>query len=141
VRTGRARGTLLSQRDGGKGGPVIDLLLDGGRVTVQLRQDGSDVPAPLGLSGGAVADSAWDHVALARDGDAVELFLDGASQQRSRGDVSGGAITTNLRALGSERYWVGHAAFGDPHFEGDVDEFCAFGRALKADEIAALAGR
>jgi hypothetical protein len=56
--------------------------------------------------------------------------------------VSGGAITTDWRALGSEHFWAaGNAAFGDPTFEGDLDELCAFGRALRADEVRALAGR
>jgi hypothetical protein len=142
ARTGRTRGTLLSQRHHAEGGPVIDVLLDAGHVTAQVRQDGSDFAAPVTLKGGRVGDGAWHHVALTRDGDTLELFLDGASQGRSRGAGAGGAITTDWRALGAERYWAaGHAAFGDPTFEGDLDELCAFGRALGADEVRALAGR
>jgi hypothetical protein len=69
------------------------------------------------------------------------LFFDGVPQGRSRSTLAGGALTTDLRTLGSERYWISHAAFGDPHFEGDMDEVRMFNRALKADEITALAGR
>jgi hypothetical protein len=142
VRTGRARGTLLSQRHHAEGGPVIDVLLDAGHVTAQVRQDGNDFAAPLTLKGGRVGDSAWHHVALTRNGDTLELFLDGASQGLARGGAGGGAITTDWRALGAERYWAArHAAFGDPTFEGDLDELCIFGRALRPGEVRALAGR
>jgi hypothetical protein len=141
ARTGRARGTLLSQRHNARGGPVIDILLDAGRVTAQVRQDGTDLAAPVTLNGGTAGDGAWHHVALTRDGETLELFLDGVSQGRNRGELSGGAITTNWRALGSERYWTANGSFGDPSFEGSLDEFCAFGRTLRADEVRALAGR
>jgi hypothetical protein len=35
-------------------------------------------------------------------------------------------MTTDLRALGAERYWMKHFAFGDPSFEVDMDEFYIF---------------
>lgn len=94
---------------------------------------------PTEVISGAINDGRWHHLELTREGDRIELFLDGVSQERKSGNLSGGAITTDLRALGSERYWSNHFAFGDPHFEGDMDEFCIFDRLLNSDEIAALA--
>jgi hypothetical protein len=141
VKTARPRGTLLSHRNSRDGAPVLDILIENGRVNVQVRQDGSELPAPVMLSGGSVNNNSWHHVALLRDGDVLDLFLDGVSQGRRPGELAAGALTTNLRTLGSERYWISHASFGDPHFEGEMDELCMFNRALKADEIAALAGR
>jgi hypothetical protein len=142
AQTSRARGTLLSQRHDADGAPVIDILIEGGQVTAQVRPDGSDVPAPVILNGGAAGDGAWHHIALTRDGDTLELFLDGTLQARGRGEMAGGAITTNWRSLGAERYWSARkSAFGDPTFVGNLDELCAFGRALKGDEMKALAGR
>jgi hypothetical protein len=141
TKTARLRGTLLSQRNSSEGGPVVDILLQQGQVQVQLRQGGNDLFPPATVTGGAVNDGAWHHVALTRADDRVELFLDGASQGQTHNDLARGAIATDLRALGSERYWIKHFPFGDPHFDGAMDEFCIFGRALEAKEIAALAGR
>jgi hypothetical protein len=143
LRSRRPKATLLSQRHSRDGGAVIDITIKDGRVHVQVRQDGNDFLGPVELDGPALDDGNWHHLALTRAEDRVELFLDGHSQGQKSGDSARGAITTNLRALGSERYWIEHNSrfFGDPHFEGDLDEFCAFQRVLKADEIKTLAER
>lgn len=70
----------------------------------------------------------------------VELFLDGISIGKTRGRNSAGAITTDLRAIGSERYWATHRSPDNPHYTGAIDEVAVFKRALAADEILALAG-
>jgi hypothetical protein len=141
AQTRRDRGTLLSHRHEANGVPVIDILIDAGRLSAMVRKDGTFAGGPVTLNGGKVGDGAWHHVALARDGDTLELFLDGVSQAKQGGPEAGGAITTNWRTLGSERYWIDRSPGpGEPTFEGNVDEFCAFGRALKADEVRALAG-
>src|SRR5262249_4703825 len=123
------------------GGALIDVLITEGKAKAQVRQDGNDVFGPTEVNSGTINDGDWHHLALLREGDKIELFLDGVSQGRQSGSLSGGAITTDVRALGGERYWLNHSAFGDPHFEGDMDEFCIFDRALMATEIAALALR
>jgi hypothetical protein len=75
----------------------------------------------------------------------VELFLDGDSQGRATGRESAGAITTDLRALGSERYWVKQGRKGvdgaAAYLEGSIDEVCVFDRVLSAEEIQMLAGQ
>lgn len=141
VRTTQAKGTVLSQRHSRDGGAIIDLLIAEGKVKAQVRQDGNDIFGPTEMLSAAINDGNWHHLALMREGDRIELFLDGVSQGQKSGNLSGGAITTDLRALGAERYWISHRtfAFGDPYFEGDMDEFCIFDRVLKANEIAALA--
>lgn len=141
TRTTRAKGTLLSQRHSRDGGAIIDLLIADGKVKAQVRQNGNDVFGPTEILSGTINDGKWHHLALTREGDRIELFLDGVSQGQKSGKLSAGAITTDLRALGAERYWLKHFAFGDAHFEGDMDEFCIVDRVLKADEIAALALR
>jgi hypothetical protein len=143
TRTSRARGTLLSQRNSRDGGAVIDVLLADGRAKAQVRQDGNDIFGPTEVSSGIINDGKWHHLALTREGDSIELFLDGISQGKKNGNSSGGTITTDLRALGAERFWINHRtfAFGDPHFEGDMDEFCIFDHVLRTGEVAALAKR
>jgi hypothetical protein len=139
VQTKSARAAVLSQRNSRDESSLIDMLISGGRITAQLRPDGN-IFFPAQIESSAMNDGKWHHVALTRDGDNLELFLDSISQGR-RNDA-GGAVTTNLRSLGSERYWINNRPGpGDPNFEGSIDEFCIFGRALKTDEIKTLAGR
>lgn len=135
-------GTLLSQRNQRNGSPVIDITFGGGRVKAEVRQDGNEFLGPVSVVGGAVNDGRWHHVALTRSGDAVELFLDGASQGQATGDSSRGPITTDWRTLGSERFHIKSGyLLNKPHFTGCLDEFCIFGRVLRPEEIAKLAGR
>ncbi len=143
TRTTRARGTLLSQRGSRDGSSLIDFLIEKGRAQVQFRSEGNAVFAPAKIDGGAIDDGEWHHLALTRAGDKMELFLDGVSQGDSRNPYAAAAILTDLRALGSERHWIrrNETIFGDPHFEGEMDEFCIFGRALDEKEIRTLAGR
>jgi hypothetical protein len=141
TKTARAQGTLLSQRRRSDGSAVLDVLLQGGRVQAQFRPDGNEFAIPVTVGGGAVNDRAWHHLALTRTGDRIELFLDGVAQEQRRNDLVRGAITTDLHALGSERYWISRHPAGNPHFEGAMDEFCIFARALEPQVITALAGR
>jgi hypothetical protein len=142
AQTTEASGTLLSQRQHRDGSPVIDLNFGGGHVTLQARQDGNELAGPVTVSGGAIHDGRWHHVAVTHSGDAWELFLDGASQGSAAGARARGPFTTDWRALGSERYHVETGyPIGNPHFKGCLDEFCIFGRVLRPEEIAKLAGR
>jgi hypothetical protein len=142
--TGRG-GCILSQRHNNEGGPVIDLEVKAsGALAALVRQDGGEQGVPAHITGDPVNDGQWHHFALTRNsGDRIELFLDGVSQGQAVVANAGGSITTDLRALGSERYWVMHrqSQFGIPYFAGAVDEFCIFQRALTQAEINELAGK
>jgi hypothetical protein len=141
VRTKRAQGTLLSQRNSRDGGAVLDIGIKNGHLQSQVRQDGNDIFLPVLTDGPFVNDGSWHHLALTRVEQRTELFFDGIAHRQNSGGMAGGAITTNMRALGAERYWIEHNTliFGNPHCDGDIDEFCIFDRALKADEIKSLA--
>jgi hypothetical protein len=145
VQTTEGGGTLLSQRRHGDGTPLLDIDFGGGfgdgRLQFHVRQDGHGLFYG-NIKGGAINDGRWHHVAATRSGGDLELFLDGVSQGRATDRMSAGPITTDWRALGSERH---HSATGfpaaNPHFKGCLDEFCIFGRVLRPEEIAKLAGR
>jgi hypothetical protein len=141
VRTARPSGTVLSLRSSKDGGPLIDLFIDDGRLKAQVREDGKEFGQHAEQAGGAVSDGGWHHFALTRTGTAVELCLDGASLGRAAGSDAGGPITTDLRALGSERVWAqrGVNPAEQRFLRGALDEVCVFGRALGADEIKKLA--
>jgi type II secretory pathway pseudopilin PulG len=148
VKTTENYGMIVSFRSSTDGGPVIDLAVgyeggadDPGKAMILVRQDGGS-GGYAHVKGGAVNDGLWHHVAAVRgSGSTIELFLDGVSQGTNSGAESGGAITTNLRAIGSERRWV-NDSFGTAdqrYLAGTIDDVRLYNRALGAAEIATLA--
>jgi hypothetical protein len=141
VQPAGASGTLLSLRHRTDEAPVLDVTLGGGQATVTLRYDGNVFGTAYRVAGGKLDDGNWHHVVVQRNAaDQLELYVDGAAVQSTA--TAGGSLTTNLRALGRELRWMKwNPDRGDPNYEGCVDEFCAFKRALKPEEIRKLAGR
>jgi hypothetical protein len=146
VRTRQKDGAVLSNRASADDTPNIDLNLNSGVLGLGVSQQGAtDYIASL-KSAKVVSDGAWHHFAFTRHGADLALYLDGTLEARQKKTRSGGAISTNLRALGAELYWQkvapGPAKVPDvAYFVGDFDEFCVFGRALSAAEIRTLAGK
>jgi hypothetical protein len=149
-RIGFAGGVILSFRAEENQNPVIDIFVDrSGRFTGQVRSDDSSmqtnsVSSPFGLRQ-SVADGKWHHFALVRHpGGRTELFLDGVTLGEEDRPENRGAITTDLRAIGGELYWIKRSNGFGPHaqtyFDGLIDEVCVFNRALKVAEIQKLAG-
>lgn len=138
-------GTLLSQRNAKDGGPDIDLHIAARDLEAVIREDGGEFGNLARVRTSLpVSDGAWHHFALMRrPGGRIDLYLDGRRGASGMGSHAEGAITTNLRALGSERYWVkdGGQRLDRAFFRGSLDEVCIFGRALTDDEIRKLAGR
>jgi hypothetical protein len=110
-----------------------------GKAMILVRQDGGSSYA--NVIGGSVNDGQWHHVAVVRgSGSTIELFLDGVSQGTASDTQSGGAITTDLRAMGSERRWVndGYGTSDQRYLAGTIDDVHIYNRALSAGEIATL---
>jgi hypothetical protein len=149
VKTTEDYGLIVSFRSSTDGGPVIDLSVgyegataDPGKAMILVRQDGGSGGYAHVKSGTSVKDGQWHHVAAVRgSGSTIELFLDGVSQGTSSGSESGGAITTNLRAIGSERRWVSdsYGTSDQRYLVGTIDDVRIYNRALTAAEIAQLA--
>jgi hypothetical protein len=132
VRTTESFGTIIAQRHSVDGGAVINIMLgfdgaatDAGRLMVFVRQSGGWWGTAARITGGIINNGVWHHFVLTRNaGNVIELFLNGVSQGTHSGTESGGAITTNLRAFGSERKWVA-TGFGTPDqrfLSGQIDE-------------------
>ncbi len=87
-------------------------------------------------------DGQWHHFAVTRSGNAINLWIDGADHGQMAAANSGGAVTTELRAIGSERVWIvkNDQRWGNPGFEGTIDEVCVFNRVLGQAEIQTLFG-
>ena len=138
----RDSGTLLSQRHTRpRDGDVIDVTLHQFKLRLELR-DERHLPKNVTLNAGMMKRDLWHHITLTRNGDTVEFFLDGEGIGRGRSPAGTGAIATNLRALGQERFWLlpREGAFGNATFQGAFDEFCVYNRILTDNEIRALAG-
>jgi hypothetical protein len=79
----------------------------------------------------------WHHTAVVIDGTALTatLYLDGAV-------VSSSSVTVLPKNLGvSNQNWIGRSQFtADAFFNGAVDDFRIYDRAMSAAEIRYLAG-
>jgi hypothetical protein len=138
-RTAEESATILSLRNR-QANTQIDLLIRGGRLLVVVGDDLDPGPQNAFVFAQQPNDGQWHHFAFSRNGSVIELYLDGVSQGANQAPNSGGPITTDLRALGSERLWQlnNDLRWGAPSFRGGIDEVCVFDRALTAAEIRGL---
>jgi hypothetical protein len=134
--------TILSFRNALEPGADIWIGLEADRLRALVRQDLGEAGPPAIAETDGSNDGTWRHLAVVRRGDAIELFVDGEIRSRAVSPFAAGAITTDLRAAGQERYWTRFhlRQFGNPHWVGLLDELAIFGRALEPAEIAKLAG-
>ncbi len=140
VATAADQGVICSFRKT-KGFGVIGVLVIKGNLLGWVRDDTSGFGG-VRLQGGPIKDGKWHHFALVRQADGtVELFLDAQFQGKDKGKSSGGPITTDLRALGSDRFVVANRQKGPAYLDGSIDEVCLYDRVLTPAEIGALAGK
>jgi hypothetical protein len=142
IQTEAAAGTVVSLRNSRDGGADIEISLNAGRLGALVREDGGEFGEPARVTGPAVHDGLWHHFALTRKASGeIELFVDGASQGKNASPHSAGPITTNLRSVAREQYWLTvRPGPGWAHWNGCLDDFAIFGRELGDDEIRGLAG-
>jgi predicted ribosomally synthesized peptide with SipW-like signal peptide len=101
-------------------------VTDSGKLMGLVRPDSGGNYARI--TGPSVSVSAWHYFTLTRDATTsgnIELYADGAFiGTASAGAGSGGSITTNIRALASERRWVqdGSGTATQRYLAGSMDE-------------------
>ncbi len=130
VKTTESYGAIISQRHDLDDNAIIDICVgyDGavrsaGRLMCLVRPSSSGGYARI--TGSIVNDGDWHYFTLTRNsGSVIELFVDGASQGTATDSATGGIITTNLNALGSERRWVqtDYGTADDRYLSGLIDE-------------------
>ncbi|MFC5468014.1 DUF5695 domain-containing protein [Cohnella suwonensis] len=78
----------------------------------------------------------WKHVAVTISGSTGRLYVDGVQV------ATNASMTLNPSSLGNTtQNWIGRSQYsGDPYFNGSVDDFRMYSRALSASEITALYG-
>jgi hypothetical protein len=110
VKTDDTDGVIVLFRNINDGGALICLTVEEGRLVGVIRQDQGESLGPALIRGERVADNDWHQVMLIRNiqADQISLHLDGKSQgsKPARANGAAGSITTNVRALGCERYWA-----------------------------------
>ncbi len=128
VKTDDPDGAIFLFRNVNDGGALICLSVEGSRLVGVVREDGGEFRGPALIRGERVNDSRWHHAMLVRDtqADRISLYLDGKLQgaMPARANGAAGAITTNVRALGCERYWALRKEYSPDrqHLRGVIDE-------------------
>jgi hypothetical protein len=142
VNTTADSGVISAFRGKDKILPAVVLFVRDGKVRGRVRDDTAGQGGGALPEGGPINDGKWRHVALVRQPDGtVELYLDGIFQAKEKGKNSAGPITTQHHTVGSDRFVVEHPRRPGPaYFDGSIDEFCVFKRALSGDDIAVLTG-
>jgi Concanavalin A-like lectin/glucanases superfamily len=118
---------------------VIGVLVVKGNLHGWVRDDNGGFGG-VQLDGGSIKDGKWHHFALTRQPDGtVELFLDARSQGKNVGKNTGGPITTDLRALASDRFVVASGKNATAYLAGTINEVCLYDRVLAPAELGVLA--
>jgi len=81
----------------------------------------------------ALATGVWTHVAVTRTGTTVRIYVNGSLA--GSGTISGSPADLGTTTLN----YLGKSQFGDPYFDGALDDFRLYSQALSASEITSLA--
>lgn len=151
VKTSENVGMIFSLRNSTDDGAAIEIGLGtigvatvNGTIKAIVRQNTASSGYAEATSAVTVNDGQWHHFALTRStSGSIQLYIDGtASGSAASGSSSSGAITTDLRALGSARRWVqvGYGTADQQYLNGQLDEVRFYnGIALTLAQINALA--
>lgn len=139
---------------GGGGGPLFmlqnnrtdsqfSLRIEGNRPLIILVDDEHSAAQATRVVSRRVVDAQWHHVACCRRQETLELYCDGELVGSAQGKQFGGPITTDLRAFGIDLKLVTKEprALQTPNvsWQGALDEFCIYSRALNTAELRKLA--
>ena len=84
----------------------------------------------------ALPTGSWQHVAVTQSGSTCTLYVNGTQVGQNAG------ITNKPSGLGSTtQTWIGRSQWPDPYFNGNIDDFRIYSRALSAGEVATISGK
>ena len=138
-----ADGNILSIRNSGNGSPVLDFGVgyngvdnaSTGKLSILSRDN-----AGLGLTGctsaGTVNNGNWHHVAFTRSSaQLITIYIDGAVNGTPVTDGGTAGITPNVAGCAIAKEMLNA---GIPTFNGLIDDFQVYNRALTSTEIGAI---
>jgi len=137
-------GMILSQRRFSDGIQVLDLAIGyngwhnygAGNLTFLVRNDAGKIDD---VAAGKINDDEWHHVVVYRDENEYVVYVDGIISD-SFPNINKGAITTDLRHMGSEQKWIlsRFTSEDNIYLKGQMDNVRIYNRALSAGEIQAI---
>ncbi|MCW1925725.1 glycosyl hydrolase [Luteolibacter arcticus] len=101
------------------------------RFTISI--NGNAVGAEKILETTPLVTGEWTHVAVTLNGDTGTLYVNGAAVDSET------TITVDPSAFNPTLNYLGKSQFADPYFNGLIDDFRVFNRALSAAEVKDLA--
>lgn len=119
--SGTTKNMYLTSSGRNDGAVGLSFAINGGSGE-QVVQKGSDI-----------ATGKWVHVAVVMSGSTCTLYENGQKVGENT------KMTINPSSIGStNKDWIGKSQYGDPNFDGQIDDFCIYKRALAANEIAGM---
>src|SRR2546423_1176396 len=102
-------------------------------VQTAVANTGPLIAGEQAINGPVLATAVWTHVAIALAGNTATLYVNG------RPYASNANVTLRPSSLGvTTNNFIGKSQFADPMFQGSIDDFRIYGRALSAAEVLAL---
>jgi hypothetical protein len=85
------------------------------------------------ISAPSLPTGTWQHVAVTWTGNTGTLYVNGVPVAQNQ------TMTLNPNSLGhTTQSWLGRSEYGDPYFNGQIDNFRIYNRALSAFEVQQL---
>lgn len=104
---------------------------DGGKPTFSILTPGCT--AQTAYATRPLAAGAWKHIALTLKSDTLQMYIDGVAAGAT-GDIT--QRPYDLELTSSNTHYLGRSHFSaDPYYDGKIDEFRIFNRALTAEEV------
>jgi O-glycosyl hydrolase len=120
--TGTTANMFLTAQANGTGGPL--------RFAITTSGGGGEQR----LDGPVLSAGTWYHVAVTLSGNTGTLYVNGAVAATNTN------MTIHPASLGSTtQNYIGKSQYSDPGFQGSIDDFRIYSRALSASEVLALA--
>ncbi|WP_368498165.1 LamG-like jellyroll fold domain-containing protein [Herbiconiux sp. A18JL235] len=121
--TGQSSNMFLTMNAGGAG-PRFAITASGAGAEQQLTYGGQNFPL-----------NEWSNVVITVAGNQGTMYLNGAVV------ATNPSMTTKPSALGNtNRNYLGKSQYSDPAYDGAIDDFAIYDRALSTAEVAGLAG-
>lgn len=106
----------------------------GNRMLFAITNQGNGQGQEQTIDAPVLPTGVWKHVAVTLSGSTGILYVDGKEVGRNTN------LTLNPTSLGqTKNNFIGKSQYPDPYFNGLVDDFRIYSRALNANEVAGLA--